>query len=223
MQGVRLLLHVISNRTVQPDARSRYTLFIRVNQMSAVMNDWIRRHRITVDEYYRMAELGILQPDARVELIEGEIIDMAPIGAGHGGTVTQLGQLLSNAAGDLACVLTQQVIRLSDICEPQPDLALVKPKVDLYKKKHPGPSDTLLIIEVSEASLRYDVQIKAPLYALHGVPEFWVVDLKGRAIRFFRSPQSGEYMDVTSTSEPGLVTPAALSGVLIGLTHLLDE
>jgi Uma2 family endonuclease len=81
--------------------------------MSAAMSDWIRRHRISVDEYYRMAELGILQPDARVELIEGEIIDMAPIGTGHGGTVTQLGQRLSQAAGDLACVSTQQVVRLS--------------------------------------------------------------------------------------------------------------
>jgi Uma2 family endonuclease len=191
--------------------------------MSAVMSDWIRRHRITGDEYYRMAEVGILPPDARVELIEGEIIDMAPIGTGHGGTVTQLGQLLSKAAGDLACVLTQQVVRLSDISEPQPDLALVKPRADFYKKIHPGPLDTLLIIEVSEASLRYDVQIKAPLYALHGVPEYWVVDLKGREIRFFRSPQSGQYTDVTSTSEPGLVTPTALCGVRIDLTHVLDE
>lgn len=120
-------------------------------------------------------------------------------------------------------LLTQQVVRLSDICEPQPDLTLVKPRPDFYKKKHPGPRDTLLIIEVSEASLRYDLQIKTPLYALHGVPEFWVVDLKGREIRFFRSPQSGPYADVTSTSEPGWVAPTALSGVLIDLTHVLDE
>src|SRR5882762_4857856 len=180
--------------------------------MSAVMSDWIRRHRISVDEYYRMAELGILQPDARVELIEGVIIDMAPIGTGHSGTVTQLGQLLSKAAGELACVLTQQVVRLSDISEPQPDLALVMPRPDFYKKMHPGPRDTFLIIEVSETSLRYDVQIKAPLYALHGVPEFWVVDLKGREIRFFRSPKAAKYSDITSTAEPGIVSPIALPG-----------
>ena len=118
--------------------------------MSAVMNDWILRHRITVDEYYRMAEVGILPPGARVELIEGEIIDMAPIGSGHGGTVSQLNRLLHEAVGDRAYVLPQLVVRLSDISEPQPDLALIKPRADFYKKKHPGPADTFLIIEVSE-------------------------------------------------------------------------
>jgi Uma2 family endonuclease len=117
--------------------------------------------------------------------------------------------------------LTQQVVRLSDVCEPQPDLALVIPRADFYKKNHPGPRDTLLIIEVSEASLRYDIQIKAPLYALHGIPDFWVVDLRGRQIRFFRSPQSGHYTDVTSTSEPGMVAPTELPGVRIDLTHVL--
>jgi Uma2 family endonuclease len=191
--------------------------------MSAVMNDWILRHRITVDEYYRMAEVGILQPDARVELIEGEIIDMAPIGTGHGGTVIQLNQLLHSAVGDRAYVLVQSAERLSDISEPQPDFALVKPRADFYKKKHPGPADTFLIIEVSESSLRYDLQVKGPLYARHGVPEYWVIDLPGRQVRFFRSPDSGQYTDVTSTRAPGVVAPAALPEVQIDLTHVLDD
>ena len=187
------------------------------------MNDWILRHRITVDEYYRMAEVGILPPDARVELIEGEIIDMAPIGTGHGGTVAQLNQLLQTAARNRAHVFVQSAVRLSDISEPEPDFALVKPRADFYKKKHPGPDDTFLIIEVSESSLRYDLQVKAPLYARHGIPEFWVIDLKGRQVRFFRSPESGQYADVTSTGAPGLVAPVALSDVQIDLTHVLDD
>ncbi|HEV7441970.1 MAG TPA: Uma2 family endonuclease [Steroidobacteraceae bacterium] len=187
------------------------------------MNDWIPRHRITVDEYYRMAEVGILPPDARVELIEGEIIDMAPIGSGHGGTIMQLVELLRDAARGRAQVLVQSEIRLSDMSEPQPDFALVKPRTDFYKKKHPGPADTSLIIEVSESSLRYDLQVKAPLYARHGVPEYWVIDLKGRQVRFFRSPDSGQYADVSSTGTPGVVAPVALPEVKIDLTHVLDD
>lgn len=191
--------------------------------MSVVMNDWIPRHRITVDEYYRMAEVGILPPDARVELIEGEIIDMPPIGTGHGGTVMQLNQLLQNAVRDRAQLFVQSAERLSDISEPQPDFALVKPRADFYKKKHPTPDDTFLIIEVSESSLRYDLQVKAPLYARHQVPEYWVIDLKGRQVRFFRSPQSGQYADVSSTGTPGVVAPVMLPEVQIDLAHVLDD
>jgi Uma2 family endonuclease len=200
-----------------------YTCNIQGKRMSAVMKDWIPRHRITVDEYYRMAEVGILPPDARVELIEGEIIDRAPIGSGHGGTVMQLTQLLLDAARDRAHVLVQSAERFSDMSEPQPDFALVKRRADFYKKKHPGPADTYLIIEVSESSLRYDLQVKAPLYARYGVPEYWVIDLKGRQVRFFRSPDSGQYTDVTSTGAPGVVAPAALPEVQIDLTHVLDD
>lgn len=191
--------------------------------MSADMNDWIPRHRITVDDYYRMAEVGILPPDAQVELIEGEIIDLAPMGPRHGGTITQLNQLLKDAVGERAHALVRLVIRLSDISEPQPDFALVKPRPDFYKKKHPGPADTFLIIEVSESSLRYDLQVKAPLYARHGVPEYWIIDLNGRQITFFRSPESGQYADVTSTGAPGVVAPMALPDVQIDLTDVLDD
>jgi len=187
------------------------------------MNDWILRHRITVDEYYRMAEVGILPPDARVELIEGEIIDMAPVGTGHVGEVVQLTELLLDVTRGRAQVLVQLPVRLSDISEPEPDFALVKPRTDFYKKKHPGPADTFLIIEVSESSLRYDLQVKAPLYARHGVPEYWIIDLQGRQVRFFRSPDAGQYADVTSTGTPGVVAPVALPDVKIDLTHVLDD
>jgi Uma2 family endonuclease len=135
----------------------------------------------------------------------------------------QLNHLLQSAVGDFAHALVRLVIRLSDISEPQPDFALVKPRADFYKKKHPGPADTFLIIEVSESSLRYDLQVKAPLYARHGVPEYWVIDLKGRQVRFFRSPDSGQYADVSSTGTPGVVAPVALPEVKIDLTHVLDD
>lgn len=190
--------------------------------MSVVMNDWITRHRITVDEYYRMAEAGILAEDARVELIEGEIIDMPPIGAEHGGTVAHLNELLSAAAGQQAQVRVQLPVRLSDISEPVPDFALVARRADFYKKKHPGPGDTYVVIEVSQSSLRYDLQVKAALYARHRISEYWVIDLPGRQIRFFRAPSSEQYTDISVQKAPAIVAPIALPDIKIDLTHLLD-
>jgi Uma2 family endonuclease len=190
--------------------------------MSAVMNDWILRHRITVDEYYRMAETGILSPDARVELIEGEIIDMAPMGTDHAGTSGQLSQMLFEAAAARAHVRSQLPLRLSDLSEPMPDFALLRPRADYYKKADPRPEDTLLIIEVSNSSLRFDTQVKAPLYARYNIPELWIVDLTGREIRFLCSPQAGKYTDVTSTSSPGIVSPVAMPEIQIDLTHIFN-
>ena len=208
---------------MQPEARSMYTGLNQAHRMSTVMNDWIHRHRITVDEYYRMAETGILAPDARVELIEGEIIDMAPIGFEHAWVVLELNRRLIQAAGDLAMVLPQSGVRLSDISEPQPDFALLKPPVASYRKRIAAAADTFLLIEVSDSTLRYDLQVKAPLYARHGVPEYWILDWNGRQLRSFRAPADGQYTEVTSTSEPGLVAPLALPSVQIDLTTLWDE
>jgi len=191
--------------------------------MSAVMNDWILRHRITVDEYYRMAETGIIPSDARVELIEGVIIDMEPSEDNHAGTIDQVNQIFVLAVAGHALVRCQSPLRLSDLSEPQPDFVLLRPRADFYKKARPGPHDTLLVVEVSNTSLRFDTQVKAPLYALHNIPELWIVDLTSREIRFFRTPQSGQYTDVTSTSAPGIVTPVALPEIHIDLTPIFDE
>ena len=191
--------------------------------MGAVMQeDWVAWHRITVDEYYRMAEVGLLAPETRVELIDGVIIDMAPIGSRHAGTVTRLDRLLSRAVGDRAIVRVQQPVRLSRSSEPQPDVSLLRPRRDDYAKAHPGAKDTLLAIEVSETTLRYDRDIKVPLYARHGIPEVWIVDLVGEQIHFFRAPETGKYPDVSSTKEPGVVALGVLSDVTVDLTGILS-
>jgi Uma2 family endonuclease len=190
--------------------------------MNAVMQeDWITRHRITVDEYYRMVEVGLLAPDARVELIEGEIIDMAPIGNLHGGTARQIGELLSQAVGSQAIVSLELPVRLSKASEPQPDISVLKRRTDYYKSAHPTAEDTLLVIEISKTTLRYDREIKVPLYARHGIPEVWVVDLKGSQILFFRTPTAGAYADVSSTKTPGVVTLSALPDVTLDLSAVL--
>jgi Uma2 family endonuclease len=163
-----------------------------------------RRHRLSVEAYHRMGEAGILAPDARVELIEGEIIDMAPIGSRHAGTVKHLARILQRAVGDLAIVQIQDPVSLDDHSEPQPDVALLRPRRDFYKSAHPRPADVLLIIEVAEASLRYDGEVKVPLYARHAIPEVWLVDLEGRCLMRYRDPREGVYARVDT---PDLARP----------------
>ena len=191
--------------------------------MGTRMESWLPRHRITVEEYYRMAEVGLLAEDARVELIEGEIIDMAPIGSRHGAAVDRLDRLLQRSVGDRATVRVQGSIRLSASTEPQPDIVLLKPRDDFYASKHPTGPDTLLIIEVSDTTFRYDSEVKVPLYARHGVPEVWVVDLKSRRIHFFRASSGGEYADVTSAGEPAEIRLVALPGVAIDLSGMFGK
>ncbi len=193
--------------------------------MYAVMtDDWIARHPLTVDEYYRMAEAGLLAPDARVELIEGEIIDMAPIGDRHGGVESHLHTLLTRAVGELAIVRGELPVRLSEYSEPQPDLAIVKFRDDYYKSRHPTADDTLLIIEISQTTLRYDREIKVPLYARHGVPEVWILDLNGNQLLVHRSPSmaAGTYQDVSVTTCPGKIEITSLPGVALDLAGVLD-
>src|ERR1700730_3657390 len=146
--------------------------------MSATADDILpHRHRITVGEYYRMAELGLLAPDARVELIAGEVIDMAPTGSQHGGTTNYLDYALKQATGGRALVRVQLPIRLDEHNEPEPDLAVVKQRADFYKEGHPTAADALLIVEVGDTTLRYDREVKVPLYAARGISEVWIVDL----------------------------------------------
>jgi Uma2 family endonuclease len=181
------------------------------------------RHRITVGEYYRMAELGLLAPDARVELIAGEIIDMAPTGSQHGGTTNFLDYALKHAAGDRALVRVQLPIRLNEHNEPEPDLAVVKQRADFYKEGHPTAADALLIVEVSDTTLRYDREVKVPLYAAHGISEVWIVDLKARLLHMFHSLTEEGYESNSSTDTPGVIALAALPGVRVDLTGLFKR
>ncbi|HZF14963.1 MAG TPA: Uma2 family endonuclease [Steroidobacteraceae bacterium] len=122
--------------------------------MGTSMESWLPRHRITVDEYHRMAEVGLLAEDARVELIEGEIIDMAPTGSRHSAVVSWLNELLGKAVGNRAIVWVQCSVQLSRSSEPQPDLALLKRRGDFYASAHPRGADTLLVVEVSDTACR---------------------------------------------------------------------
>jgi Uma2 family endonuclease len=142
-----------------------------------------------------MAEVGLLAPDARVELIDGEVVDMPPIGSRHAAAVSVLAKRLIRAVGDSAEVRIQAPVRLRPTSEPEPDIAVLKPRADSYKNAHPEAADVLLLIEVSEATLRFDMTAKATLYARHGIQEYWVVDLIGTQLHRYRRSQGGQYAD----------------------------
>jgi Uma2 family endonuclease len=190
--------------------------------MSVTTTEWLRRHRLSVDDYYRMAEMGVLAPDARVELIEGEIIDMSPIGSRHGGTLGFIHRQLAEAVGKSAMLLSQSSLRLDRWNEPQPDLMVLRPRPDFYRTSHPMASDVLLLLEVSDSTLRYDRQVKVPLYARHGVPEVWIVDVTGNELHCLRSPQNGAYTDATCLRAPGNVPLSLLDALAVDLEGLFE-
>jgi Uma2 family endonuclease len=189
---------------------------------TAMENKPTERRIITVEEYHRMAELGILSPDSRVELIEGEIIEMSPIGISHSCAVDLLTERLVEAVARRAGVRVQGSFRLSNITEPQPDLILLKRRDDFYRGKFAAGEDTLLVIEVSDTTLRYDRNVKVPLYAKYGIPEVWIVDLENSQLHSFRSLAEGKYTDVSTTAQPGLTSLPGLEELQVDLSGLLE-
>jgi Uma2 family endonuclease len=182
--------------------------------------DICQRHRLTVAEYFRMAEVGILPREARVELIEGEVIDMPPIESLHAGTVIYLANRLMYAVRDRAIVSTQNPIFLDTYSEPQPDIALLRPRADFYRTAHPTAADVLLVVEVADTTLAYDTQIKLPLYARHNIPEVWLVDLANRRCSVHRSPTSSGFQDVQPQAVLSTVAPLLLPEVIVDLSDL---
>ena len=186
--------------------------------MEPVLPPPIRRHRISAEQFQKMGEIGIFLPGERVELIDGNMIDMAPINSFHCGAVCWLTQTFAEIALGKAIVHIQNALRLSPIIEVYPDLALLKPRSDFYRTAHPGPDDVLLVVEVADTSSAYDRGIKAELYARHGIAEYWIVDIPARSVRFHRAPVDGRYTDITATETPGPTQIPGLAGVSVDLT-----
>lgn len=153
----------------------------------------VTTRRFTVDEYHRMAEAGVFHPFERVELIEGEIVQMAAIRSRHAECVDRLNRLLVRGIGDDATVRVQNPIRLNDRSEPEPDIAVVRRRPEGYADRHPRREEVRLVVEVSDATLALDREVKLPLYAAAGIPECWIVDLVADRIDVHRSPERGAY------------------------------
>jgi len=155
------------------------------------------RHRLTVRDYHRMADAGIFGEDDRIELIDGDLIDMAPIGPGHASVVNRLTQAFVLACAGRAIVSIQNPVALDDTSEPQPDVVISRLRDDFYATGHPGPADILLLVEVADSSLRFDRTVKLPLYARAGVGEVWIVSLVHRVVDAYRGPAGDGYGGVT--------------------------
>jgi Uma2 family endonuclease len=151
----------------------------------------LTRWRFTVHDYHRMGEAGILHEDDRVELIEGELVEMTAIGTRHFSCVNRLTRMLVMNVGDEAIVSVQNPVRLNEYNEPQPDVTVIRPRD--YRESLPMPEDVLLLIEVSDTTLAYDRGVKLPLYARAGIREVWIVDLAGEAIERYTDPLEESY------------------------------
>lgn len=179
-----------------------------------------RPHKITVAEYFRMGEIGVLEPETRVELLEGKIFDMAPVGSPHSGQVIFLHHRISQALGDQALVSSQNSLLLGDLSAPEPDVTVLKPDPDYYRSSHPKPDDALLIIEVSDTSLSHDRERKLPLYARFEIPEVWLVDINGKHLDVFRRPEDGLFASQHRVDDLSRVGILAFPDIALDLSGL---
>jgi Uma2 family endonuclease len=179
------------------------------------------RHAFTVEEWHHMGDTGLFGEDARMELLDGAVIEMAPIGSRHGGCVNYLARALIMAAGDRAVVAIQNPVVLDEHSEPQPDVSVLAPRVDGYRQSHPTPAEILLVIEVSDTTLAYDRDRKAPYYAVSGVPEFWIVDLERDQILVMRQPTGARYAEFSTHRRGDRVDVGALAGVALDVADVL--
>ena len=172
-----------------------------------------RRRLFNVDEYYAMVEAGILAEDDRVELLDGEIIAMAPIGSRHASCVDRLSEMLFQKLGRRATLRVQGPVRLDSSTEPQPDLLLLERRD--YSETHPGPDDVLLLIEVSDTTAGFDRNEKLSLYARSGISEVWIVDLPAQSVGVYMEPTGSEYGSSRVVGRDGYLAPAAFGDVVL--------
>jgi Uma2 family endonuclease len=179
--------------------------------------------RITVDDYHRMGEAGVFGRDERVELLDGILIAMAPIGHRHRYAARTVANLLGYALGPRAIIETNAPLALAAGSEPQPDVLLLRPPLTLYRERLPVPADVLLLIEIADTSRVYDRGPKARSYAEAGVEELWVVDLVEEEVVMFRTPQSGGYDSRTVARRGDSVAPASFPDVVIAVSEFLQS
>ncbi len=179
------------------------------------------RRRFSVDEYHQMAKSGILTEDDRVELIEGEIIQMSPIGHDHAGCVDFFANRLIRILGDDVIVRVQGPIVLGNHSEPEPDVAILRRRPDYYRSGHPTPADVLLVIEVGDSTVELDRQVKAPLYGRNGVPETWLVDLPHGLVLLYRHPGPDGYQIVITARRGDVISPLAFPDLTITVDDIL--
>jgi len=178
------------------------------------------KYRFTVKDFHKLAETGILQETNKIELITGELINMSPIGSAHAGTVDKIVALLVRKINDKAIVRCQNPIILDDYSEPEPDIALVKFSKNFYTDNHPLPQDVLLVIEIADTSIRYDREIKIPLYAKADIPEVWLIDLNQKQLEIYTQPYEQSYRTIHLPHLTEKITAQLLPEVELSVSEL---
>jgi Uma2 family endonuclease len=179
------------------------------------------RRKFNVDDYYRMADAGIFHEDDRVELLDGEIYEMTPIGDGHIGRVNSLTFQFIQRLNERVVVSPQNPIRLSDMSEPQPDLVLLRPRSDFYGTSKAKPEDVLLLIEIAKSSLDYDRTTKLPRYAAAGIVEVWIINLADDRLEVYRKPGEGGYGERIVLVRGDSIAPEALPDLVLRVEEIL--
>ncbi len=170
-----------------------------------------------------MADAGIFTEDDRVELVEGDIITMMPIGARHAACVTRLAQRFIRSLGDDVIVSVQNPLRLDEATEVLPDIMVLRFRPDFYADAHPTAEDVLLVVEVAESSLAYDREVKVPLYARHGIPECWLVNLQDDVVEVFRRPAGRGYKEMRVFEKGDTLTAESLPNVHVPVQEILER
>ncbi|WP_022835260.1 Uma2 family endonuclease [Salisaeta longa] len=166
-----------------------------------------RPRRFTVAEYHAMARAGLFGEDDPIELLNGQIYVMSPIGSQHAACVDRLTRLLLDAVGDRAIVRVRSPIQLDETSEPEPDLALLRPRADGYATQHPQPGDVPLVVEVADTTLAFDRDVKGSLYAAAGLPTYWLVDLTASVVHVYQQPaDDGTYRVHTTHDDQAVLS-----------------
>ncbi len=207
----------------QPEARNQLAKIIQNLKSKIEMTVQLLRRKFTVEQFHKMAESGILNEDDRVELIRGEIIEMAAIGTKHAACVNRLSNFLAWKLGNKVIISVQNPVGLDDTSEPQPDVVLLKPREDFYASAHPQPKDVLLVIEVADTTIKYDREVKIPLYAQEGVIEVWLIDINEECVEVYIEPANGIYKKVQKFSRGEILMIQAFDDVNIDVDEILGN
>jgi Uma2 family endonuclease len=185
------------------------------------MSAELAKYSFTAEEFERLGEAGILRQDARLELIEGDIFEMSPIGNAHAACVKFLTRLLYRLFDGVHTIGVQDPVRLSDFSEPQPDISLLRWRDDDYREGHPTPADVLLLIEVADATVVKDRTIKVPLYARYGVPEAWLVNIPEEQVEVYSDPADGAYRRAEVFGRGAEARSHTVEGLAVSVGELL--
>ncbi|GGA27709.1 Uma2 family endonuclease [Okeania sp. KiyG1] len=187
------------------------------------MSVQLLRRLFTVDQYYQMLEAGILTENERVELIRGEIVKMSPIGIHHSACVKRLNKLFILRLAETVTVGIQDPVKLNDNSEPEPDISLLQQRPDFYRTQHPQPEDVFLLIEVSDTTVKYDQEVKIPLYAENNIAEVWLVNLPQKCLEVYRQPTANGYQTVQTFKSGETVTIQALPNFTFTVDEILGD